>query len=221
MNNQLTVTNERHGWPLCRSYLLVFFKSVSVALQAEDGDCSDRWLHWAMGVLPDGDNEVLGVWTASQSDGPAWNQVFEELFGRGVERIGFVVAEALAAAESALRDAYPSAIVLPSDMVKGTVTLGASDQTPIPSFAAMSSGQYRKLMAAHEAAQTLQGLVCRAIGRHGPFSGATDAAACVLDRLQRAAQKTKVAVAAYSVADEALTGPATRRRGVRIAALSL
>ena len=48
MNNQSTGANERRGWPLCRSYFLVLFESVSVALQA-----------------------------ASQSDGPVWDQVFE------------------------------------------------------------------------------------------------------------------------------------------------
>ncbi len=73
MINPLTGANERRGWPLCRAYLLVLFESVSVALQADDGVCSCRWLHWALGVLPDGDNEVLGAWTASRSDGPAWN----------------------------------------------------------------------------------------------------------------------------------------------------
>lgn len=219
MNNQLTGANERRGWPLCRSYPLVLFKSVSVALNTDDRISPGRRSRWALGVLPDGDNEVLGAWTPPQSDGPAWNQMFEELAHRGVERIGFVVAAGLAAAEPALRDVYPRAIVLPSDMEEGALILRASTRTPVPSFA-MSAGSFRKLAAAHEAAQNLQRLVCRAIGRHGPFSGPTDATAFVLDRLHRAAQKT--GDVSYSAANKALSGPATRsRKGAGTKALSL
>ncbi len=141
--------------------------------------------------------------------------MFEELARRGVERIEFVVGGGLAATEAALRDAYPSAIVLPSGMEKVASIPGASAQALFPSFA-MSAGRSRRLVASHEAAQNLQRLVRRAIGRHGPFSGPTDATAFALDRLHRAEQRTKVSFVPNSVANEALTGPATRRRnGVR------
>jgi hypothetical protein len=223
MNNPLTGVNEHRASPLCRSYLLVLFESVPVALQADDGVCSGQRLHWALGVLPDGDNEVLGAWTASQSDGPAWNKVFEELAGRGVERIEFLVVGGLAPAqaERALRDEYPNAILLPSEMDKGTLTLGANAQAPVTSFA-MSAGHYRQLVAADEAVQNLQRLACRAIERHGTFSEPTGASTFVLDRLHRANQKTDGGLVPYGVASEVLTGPSTRRRrGARIAAPSL
>ncbi len=220
MNSQLTWANERRGWPLCRSYLLVLFDSVSVAPKTHDCVCPGWLSHWALGVLPGGDAEVLGAWTASQSDGPVWSQVFGELADRGVERIGFVVAAELGATEPALRDAYASAIVLASDTEEGALTPWVSARTPVASLA-MSLGHFRKFMAAHESAQILQRSVRRAIGRHGPFSEPTDATAFVLDRLHRAEQKTEVLFVARSVAKQALAGPATRsRKGAGMGALS-
>jgi Transposase, Mutator family len=171
--------------------------------------------------LPDGDNEVLGAWTASKSDGPAWNKVFEELADRGVERIEFVGVGGLALAERALRDEYPNAITLPPEMDRGTLTLGVNARTPVTSFA-MSAGHYRKFVVADEVVQNLQRLACRAIERHGSFFGPTGATAFVLDRLHRANQKTDVGFVPYGVASEVLTGPSTRRRrGARIEAPSL
>ena len=221
MNNPLTRAIGHRGWPLCRSYFLVLVESVSMALQDDNGLCSDRRLHWALGVLPDGDYEVLGGWTASQPDEPVWDQVFDELTDLGVDRIRFVVASGLATAEPALCVAYPSAILLPLAKARGTLTSGATTQAPVPSFA-ISAGHLRKVMAAQEAAQNLQRLVCRAIGRHGAFSGPADATEFVVDALHRAEQKTREFFASNSVASQALAGAAKRRsKSARIGGLRL
>ena len=79
------------GRPLCRRYSLVSFSSPFAWTKA--GASMGGWpVIWALGMLANGDHEVLGVW-APQADGMLNLQaLFNELANRGVERIGFVIS---------------------------------------------------------------------------------------------------------------------------------
>jgi putative transposase len=67
----------------------------------------------ALGVLADGQCEMLGAWPASRSGAADWCKVLEDLRLRGVERIRFVVCDEPAAMQEALRSVFPGATVVP------------------------------------------------------------------------------------------------------------
>ena len=92
--NESNPTTRRTDWlsrPLCGSYFLVIRESMSIQL-LDGALVRDQTVCWALGVLADGSNEVLGVWPASMSGGWTWQQVSEDLKARGVEKIRFICA---------------------------------------------------------------------------------------------------------------------------------
>ena len=77
--------------PLCSSYFLAIHERLTV--QVLDGDLvSGAVVRWALGVLADGSYEVLGVWATPESGSWTWQDSFEDLRARGVEKIGLVSA---------------------------------------------------------------------------------------------------------------------------------
>lgn len=95
--------------PLCCRYVLVLFEVLSVQVQ-EEGLVRDQAAHWALGALGNGQHEVLGVWPERASGAMDWQEVFDDLKNRGVERIRFVVTTE----PKDPRAAYPGAAGLPS-----------------------------------------------------------------------------------------------------------
>ncbi len=78
------------GRPLCCRYLLVRF--VTGPIQSRADTTVHRWsAMWALGVLSDGQPEVLGVWHHPIEGVLNWQAVFEDLVVRGVEQIRFAV----------------------------------------------------------------------------------------------------------------------------------
>lgn len=113
MNNAMTNGIGWHTRPLCRTYLLLLFETLS--LQVNDGGpACVRALRWAFGVLPDGQHEVLGAWLAPEAQEAGWQEVFEDIKVRGVEKIGFVASNEPATVHAVVRAVYPSATSLPS-----------------------------------------------------------------------------------------------------------
>jgi putative transposase len=110
---QATEAIERHGQPLCCRYLLLHFESLHAAV-CEAGTFRDQTVRWALGVLADGQQEVVGAWLAAESDATAWQKVFEDLQVRGVEGIRFVMNNEHAEVWAPLHTTYPDVTVLPS-----------------------------------------------------------------------------------------------------------
>jgi len=99
--------------PLCCRYLVVLSEVLRVQVE-EEGTVRDRMARWTLGVLPDGQYEVLGVWPEPVPGAAGWQDVFEDLKVRGVERIQFVASSEPAEALADVRAAYPGVTVLPS-----------------------------------------------------------------------------------------------------------
>lgn len=97
---------------LCRRYISVYFNHVPIAAptQAERPPV----LHWALGVLRDGESEALGGWPQDPQGAMSWHQIFGEVKDRGVERIRFALHSDLAGFREDLRARFPGATALPS-----------------------------------------------------------------------------------------------------------
>jgi hypothetical protein len=95
--------------PLCRHYVVVHFDAQPIPLPRKETLCELR-VSWALGVVRDGDWEVLGAWPQQDGGPTAWKIVFEKLVARGLgKHIPFILADAC-------RDVYgasPDAAVLP------------------------------------------------------------------------------------------------------------
>jgi transposase-like protein len=112
-----TVTNEVMEevttWqrrPLEPVYLAVVFDALRVKIRRE-GVVQNKAVHRALGVLPDGTKEVLGLWIAQTEGASFWHRVFSELHTRGVQDILVAMMDGLVGLPDALAAVFPRAIV--------------------------------------------------------------------------------------------------------------
>jgi hypothetical protein len=166
---------------------VVVFADQPVSLR-EAGAVRSHPVLWALGILADGQYEVLGAWGKPPGD---WNgeEVVADLTHRGAEEIRFV-SDAESSEFHAIFDvAYPGATALPDDWRLGT--LSALPQ------------RYRSAARAGAGAMhQLQLRANRAVGRHGSFSCLADATSFVMGALKQAEHSIELAgVGGVSVAE--------------------
>lgn len=137
---------ESAGWPLCRRYLLVNFRALPVQIREKGVECS-RKVRWAIGVLADGQYEPLGVWAVTKAASSEWRGALEQIRGRGVEQIDFIVSDEMTALQPVLDAAYPRAKLLSSPPKRG-----------------------RTAAAGKLADQELQRYAGQSVRRHGSFA---------------------------------------------------
>jgi transposase-like protein len=103
--------------PLEPMYPVVFFDALRVKIR-EDAVVRNKAIYLALGILPDGTRDILGLWIENTEGAKFWMKVFNDLKTRGVSDILIAVtdglkgiAEALGAVFPALRPVYtaPSA----------------------------------------------------------------------------------------------------------------
>jgi hypothetical protein len=185
---------EHFGWseqglPLCRRYFAMLVRSVLVCVKA-DGDEGYINGRWALGVLTDGQCELLGVWPEPASTDDAWRAIHRDLTARGVEAIRYIVGPDSAG----LAAAFPGAIVLTSlARLLHPAKRGSRGAYPPPSLGggkqlALSPRQRCVIEHADEAALNLQAKLDRALIRHGCFDSPESAVAFVESSLQRLEQ---------------------------------
>lgn len=158
--------------PLCCRYFLVAFEVVSVRLATG----SDQMVHWAIGQLPDGQQEVLGAWPEFEFDVSTPHQVSEDLRARGVEKIRFMSSRTW----TSLGPAYPSARLVP--------LLSESER-----IQRLPRRLRRAISKSGEAVQHLQRDANRAICRLGDFVDSSSAARFVIHALRQAERKIQLA----------------------------
>lgn len=113
--NHLHETGEP-GWqtrPLCCRYLVVLVDVLHLTVK-EAGVVRDRTVFLALGLLADGEQEVLGAWLEPESGATIWQEAFEDLQVRGVEGVRFVVTNERAEGLASLHTTYSDVTVLPS-----------------------------------------------------------------------------------------------------------
>jgi putative transposase len=107
------VTAEITAWqsrPLEPMYPVVFFDALRVKIR-DDAVVRNKAVYLALGVLPDGTREVLGIWIEQTEGAKFWLKVFNELRSRGVGDILIAVVDGLKGLCDAIETAFPSTTV--------------------------------------------------------------------------------------------------------------
>ncbi|MGM9484908.1 transposase [Roseateles sp. NT4] len=165
------------GWldhPLCTKYPVAHFRSCAIdVLQA--GKPQSLGMHWAVGVLLDGQLDPLGVWIEA-SDQELWPRVFRELNRRGVKDLRFVFSKHSQLFSDDLRQVFPKALALPTTTSEGP---------PAAPCHSISDSVLRRAFTDCSAAERLhEGMDCL-VKRHKCFSDESAAATAFANALIR------------------------------------
>lgn len=104
------VMTEVGAWqarPLEPMYPVVFFDALRVKIR-EDAVVRNKAIYLALGVLPDGTRDILGLWIESTEGAKFWLKVFNDLKTRGVGDILIAVTDGLKGIGEALGAVFPA-----------------------------------------------------------------------------------------------------------------
>jgi putative transposase len=93
--------------PLEPMYPVVFFDALRVKIR-EDGVVRNKAIYLALGVLPDGTRDILGLWIDNTEGAKFWMKVFNDLKTRGVADILIAVTDGLKGIPEALAAVFPA-----------------------------------------------------------------------------------------------------------------
>jgi transposase-like protein len=92
--------------PLELLYPVVFFDALRVKIR-EDAVVRNKAVYLALGVLPDGTRDILGIWIENTEGAKFWLRVFNELKSRGCGDILIAVTDGLKGIGEALSTVFP------------------------------------------------------------------------------------------------------------------
>ena len=104
------VMGEVTAWqarPLEAMYPVVFFDALRVKIR-EDAVVRNKAIYLALGVLPDGSRDILGLWIENTEGAKFWMKVFNDLKTRGVADILIAVTDGLKGIPEALGAVFPA-----------------------------------------------------------------------------------------------------------------
>jgi transposase-like protein len=93
--------------PLEPMYPVVFFDALRVKVR-EDAVVRNKAIYLALGVLPDGTRDILGLWIEQTEGAKFWMKVFNDLKTRGVNDILIAVTDGLKGMPEALCAVFPA-----------------------------------------------------------------------------------------------------------------
>lgn len=96
--------------PLDALYPLVFFDAIRVKIR-DEGFVRNKAVYIALGILPDGTREILGIWIEQTEGAKFWLRVMNELKNRGVADILIAVVDGLKGFPEAINAVFPQTIV--------------------------------------------------------------------------------------------------------------
>lgn len=105
-----SVMAETIAWqnrPLEAMYPVVFFDALRVKIR-EDAVVRNKAIYLALGVLPDGSRDILGLWIEGTEGAKFWMKVFNDLKTRGVNDILIAVTDGLKGMAEALGAVFPA-----------------------------------------------------------------------------------------------------------------
>ena len=103
------VMSEITAWqsrPLEQLYPVVFFDALRVKIR-DEGVVRNKAIYLALGVLPDGTRDILGLWIENTEGAKFWLKVFNDLKTRGVQDILIAVTDGLKGIGEALGAVFP------------------------------------------------------------------------------------------------------------------
>src|SRR4051812_15717504 len=104
------VMSEVTAWqarPLEPMYPVVFFDALRVKIR-EDAVVRNKAIYLALGILPDGTRDILGLWIEGTEGAKFWMKVFNDLKTRGVADILIAVTDGLKGMGEALGVVFPA-----------------------------------------------------------------------------------------------------------------
>jgi putative transposase len=107
------VMTEVTAWqsrPLEPLYAVVFFDALRVKIR-DDAVVRNKAVYLALGVLPDGTRDVLGIWIEQTEGAKFWLKVFNDLKTRGVNDLLIAVVDGLKGLAEAIEVAFPATTV--------------------------------------------------------------------------------------------------------------
>jgi putative transposase len=102
----LETVAEWQGRPLDACYPLVFFDAIRVKIR-DEGFVRNKAVYIALGILPDGTKDILGIWIEQTEGAKFWLRVMNELKNRGVADILIAVVDGLKGFPEAINAAFP------------------------------------------------------------------------------------------------------------------
>ena len=88
-------------------YPLVFFDAIRVKI-SDEGFVRNKAIYIALGILPDGTKEILGIWIEQTEGAKFWLRVMNELKNRGVSDILIAVVDGLKGFPEAINAVFPA-----------------------------------------------------------------------------------------------------------------
>lgn len=101
---EVTAWQSRPLEPMCP---VVFFDALRVKIR-EDAFIRNKAIYLALGVLPDGTRDILGLWIEGSEGAKFWMKVFNDLKTRGVADILIAVTDGLKGMPEALAAVFPA-----------------------------------------------------------------------------------------------------------------
>ena len=96
--------------PLEPMYPVVFFDALRVKIR-DEGTVRNKAIYLALGLLPDGTRDILGLWIENTEGAKFWMKVFTDLRTRGLADILIAVTDGLKGMPEALGAIYPATIL--------------------------------------------------------------------------------------------------------------
>lgn len=96
--------------PLDAVYPLVFFDAIRVKIR-DEGFVRNKAIYIALGILPDGTKEILGIWIEQTEGAKFWLRVMNELKNRGIADVLIAVVDGLKGFPEAITAVFPQTIV--------------------------------------------------------------------------------------------------------------
>lgn len=93
--------------PLEPMFPAVLFDALRVKIR-DEGLVQNKAVYLALGVLPEGTREILGLWVESTEGAKLWMRVFNDLKTRGVQNILIAVTDGLKGMPQALEVVFPA-----------------------------------------------------------------------------------------------------------------
>jgi transposase-like protein len=93
--------------PLEPMYPVIFFDALRVKMR-EDAVVRNKAVYLALGVLPDGTRDILGLWIEGTEGAKFWLKVFNDLKTRGVHDVLIAVTDGLKGIGEALAAVFPA-----------------------------------------------------------------------------------------------------------------
>jgi len=124
-NITAAVMDEVAAWqdrPLASVYPIIYFDAL-VIKSRENGPVKNKSIYLALGVNPDGEKELLGMWISDNEGASFWQQVFTQIQNRGVDDCFVACVDGLIGLPEAIESIFPHTQVqlcTPGSEVNGT-----------------------------------------------------------------------------------------------------